>query len=92
MTTDVSTDGSTAGPTDGSDGPANPAADASPVDVRDLPDIVLRPALEFAVGIAAAGQKLRPQLAYPSALKPLLKLNRLDRNSLRIARRGRRGR
>ena len=33
----------------------------------------LRSAIEFAVAIAAEGQKLRPPLAYPAALKPFLR-------------------
>jgi predicted RNA-binding protein with PIN domain len=70
---------------------AEPAADAvrgaAPVDGSDIPDLALRSALEFAVGIAAAGQKLRPPLAYPAGLKSLLKFNHLDRTALRVARR-----
>ena len=43
----------------------------------DLPDRALRSALEFAVGIAAAGSRLRPPLPYPSGLKPYLRFQRL---------------
>lgn len=60
---------------------------AAPVDVAGVPDTALRSALEFAVGIAAAGQKLRPPLAIPSGFKPYLKFNRLDRASLHAVRR-----
>ena len=42
-----------------------------------LPDRALRSALEFAVGIAAAGQKLRPPLPAPAGLKPYLKFHTL---------------
>jgi len=61
-------------------------ADAT-LDVQALPDSALRGALEFAVGIAFAGQKLRPPLASPAGLRPFLKLNRLDRQSMRAVRR-----
>ena len=66
-----------------------PADDAkpTPVDVAGVPDTSLRSALEFAVGIAAAGQKLRPPLSFPSGLKPYLKFNRLDRAALHAVRR-----
>ncbi|MCU1387478.1 MAG: hypothetical protein JWL72_816, partial [Ilumatobacteraceae bacterium] len=68
-----------------------PAADVpvvgEQVDVRALPDTALRSALEFAVGIAAAGQKLRPPLVFPSALKAHLRLARLDRPALAAVRR-----
>lgn len=56
-------------------------------DVPGLADTALRSALEFAVGIAAAGQKIRPPLAYPPGLKAYLKFSRLDRTSLRAVRR-----
>lgn len=56
-------------------------------DVPGVPDPSLRSALEFAVGIAAAGQKIRPPLVYPLGLKPLLRSVRLDRPALAAARR-----
>ena len=68
------------------DAPA-PVVDAAPVDVAGIPDTALRSALEFAVGIAAAGQKLRPPLAFPAGFKPFLKFNRLDRAALHAVRR-----
>ena len=68
------------------DAPA-PAVDARPADVAGVPDTALRSALEFAVGIAAAGQKLRPPLTFPSGFKPYLKFNRLDRAALHAVRR-----
>ena len=37
----------------------------------------LRSALEFTVGLAAIGAKVRPPLAHPAGLKPFLKFNRL---------------
>lgn len=42
-----------------------------------LSDRALQSALEFAVGIAAAGSKLRPSLPFPSGLKPYLRFHRL---------------
>ncbi len=56
-------------------------------DVAAVPDPALRSALEFAVGIASEGQKLRPPLAFPAGLKPLFRMQRLDRPALRTARR-----
>ena len=50
-----------------------------------MPDIehrYLRSAIEFAVAIADAGQRLRPPLAYPSALKPFLKQPRIPASQL----------
>ena len=42
----------------------------------------LRSAIEFAVAIADAGQRLRPPLAYPAALKPFLKQRRVPAAAL----------
>lgn len=42
----------------------------------------LRAALEFAVGVADAGQRLRPPLAFPAELKPFLKQPRLPSSAL----------
>jgi hypothetical protein len=42
----------------------------------------LRPAIEFAVAIAAEGQKVRPPLEYPSALKPFLRQPRIPSAAL----------
>jgi hypothetical protein len=42
----------------------------------------LRSAIEFAVAIAAEGQKLKPPLAYPAALKPFLRSSRLPTATL----------
>ena len=65
-----------------------PAGDEpAEVDVNGVSDLSLRSALEFAVGIAAAGQKLRPPLVYPPGLKAYLRFSRLDRTSLRAVRR-----
>ena len=72
------------------DVPADAAAHTAeerPTDVAGVPDTSLRSALEFAVGIAAAGQKLRPPLAIPAGFKPYLKFNRLDRAALHAVRR-----
>jgi YacP-like NYN domain len=43
---------------------------------------LLRSAIEFAVVIAAEGQKLRPPLAYPAALKPFLRQHRVPTSAL----------
>lgn len=51
-------------------------------DVARLPASALRTALEFAVAIAAAGQKVRPPLVFPAGLKPFLKFQRLDNTAL----------
>ncbi|MFZ4812413.1 MAG: hypothetical protein ACOYL9_13825, partial [Ilumatobacteraceae bacterium] len=56
-------------------------------DADDIPDSLLRPALEFAVGIAAVGQRLRPPLPFPPELRPFLKLNRLPGKALAEVRR-----
>lgn len=47
-----------------------------------IPDRALRSALEFAVGIAAAGAKLRPPLPSPTGLKPFLRFRALPDASL----------
>jgi hypothetical protein len=47
-----------------------------------ISDAVLRSVLEFAVGIAAAGSKLRPPLPFPAGLRPYFKYHRLDRAGL----------
>ena len=58
-----------------------------PTDVPDLPVVALRLALEFAVAIAAAGQKLRPPMVFPAGLKPYLKFQKLDKTSMPPVRR-----
>jgi predicted RNA-binding protein with PIN domain len=47
-----------------------------------LPDKALQSALEFAVGIAAAGSRLRPSLPYPAGLKPFLRFHKLPPTAL----------
>src|SRR5918995_5286116 len=42
----------------------------------------LRPAIEFAVAIAAEGQKIKPPIAYPAALKPFLRQPRIPSSAL----------
>jgi len=49
---------------------------------HEIPDTALRSALEFAVGIAAAGSKLRPPLPFPSGLKSFVKFHRLPPKAL----------
>jgi hypothetical protein len=56
-------------------------------DGDEIPDRVIACALEFAVGIAAAGAKVRPPLAYPAELKPFLKFTKLPSKALRDVRR-----
>ena len=49
-----------------------------PVEVPvGVPDEALRPALELAVGVAAAGVKLRPPMPFPSGLKRFLRFHKL---------------
>lgn len=55
--------------------------------MEDLPDVALRSALEFAVGVAAAGQKVSPKLAVPAGLKPFLKTGTLPITALAKVRR-----
>jgi len=49
------------------------SADTAP----DVPDEALRPTLELAVGVAAAGAKLRPPLTFPNELKRFLRFHKL---------------
>ena len=62
-------------------------ATARVADVSGVPDVLLRSALELAVGIAAEGQKVRPPIVFPAGFKPYLKANRLDAAGLRAVRR-----
>ena len=48
----------------------------------EIPDRALQSALEFAVGVAAAGAKLRPPLDHPPGLKPYLKFHKLPAGAL----------
>jgi predicted RNA-binding protein with PIN domain len=48
----------------------------------DVPDQALRSALEFAVGIAAAGAKLRPPLSFPVELRRFLRFHKLPPTAL----------
>jgi predicted RNA-binding protein with PIN domain len=48
----------------------------------DVPDEALRSALEFAVGIAAAGAKLRPPLPFPTELRRFLRFHKLPPTAL----------
>ncbi|TPW14107.1 MAG: hypothetical protein FD127_1621 [Acidimicrobiaceae bacterium] len=47
-----------------------------------VPDHLIASALEFAVGIAAAGARLRPALAFPAELRPFLKFTKLPAKAL----------
>jgi predicted RNA-binding protein with PIN domain len=60
--------------------------DDSPSDDPAVPDAVLRSALEFAVGLAAAGRKIRPPLKSPSGLRPFLKAQAVPRQGLAVIR------
>jgi len=48
----------------------------------DVPDGALRQALEFAVGMAAAGAKVRPPLPFPAELKRFLRFHKLPPTAL----------
>jgi predicted RNA-binding protein with PIN domain len=52
-----------------------------------LGDELLRPALEFAVFVAAESQRARPPLRYPSGLKPYLRFQKLPTPALAVVRR-----
>ena len=56
--------------------------DAVSAESADVPDEALRSALEFAVGIAAAGAKLRPPLPIPGELKRFLRFHKLPTTAL----------
>jgi predicted RNA-binding protein with PIN domain len=71
-------------------------ADVSAVDVDQsdesfdpstIPDELLRPALELAFAVAVAGQRLRPPLPSPPALRPFLKFQKLPGSALPVVRR-----
>jgi len=67
-------------PQDGADGAHGADGEGGPE--VPLADRALRSALEFAVGIAAAGSKLRPPLPFPNGLKPYLRFHRLPPTAL----------
>jgi hypothetical protein len=52
----------------------------------EVPDRALQSALEFAIGIASVGSRLRPALPFPAGLKPFLKFHKLPPASLGAAR------
>lgn len=52
----------------------------------EIPDRALQSALEFAVLMAAAGQKTRPALPFPAGLKPFLKFHKLPPKALATVR------
>jgi predicted RNA-binding protein with PIN domain len=62
--------------------PADESLDVGDVPGRALSDKALQSALEFAIGIAAAGSKLRPPLPFPSGLKPYLRFHKLPPTAL----------
>lgn len=55
-------------------------------DGADIPDVALKSALEFAVLLAAAGQKTRPVLPSPAGLKPFLRFHKLPPKALATVR------
>jgi hypothetical protein len=57
------------------------------VDGREIPDRLIASALEFAVGIAAAGVKTKPPLPFPAELRPFLKFQKLTGKALSEVRR-----
>ncbi len=69
----------------GSDAGAPPDRTTSSAD--EVPDQLIALALEFAIGIAAAGAKLRAPLAFPSSLRPMLKFQKLPPAALTKVRR-----
>ncbi len=69
----------------GSDAGAPPDRTTSSAD--EVPDQLIALALEFAIGIAAAGSKLRAPLAFPSSLRPMLKFQKLPSAALTKVRR-----
>ncbi len=56
--------------------------DTAPV----VPDQLIADALDMAIGIAAAGAKLRPALPYPAQLRPLFRFQKLPAKALADAR------
>jgi predicted RNA-binding protein with PIN domain len=56
--------------------------DTSPV----VPDQLIADALDVAIGIAAAGAKLRPAMPYPAQLRPLFRFQKLPSKALADAR------
>ena len=62
--------------------PATSPSDGAAAPEMRLTDRALQSALEFAVGIAAAGSKLRPPLPFPPGLKPYLRFHRLPPTAL----------
>lgn len=67
------------------DGAIAGRADGSGVETA-IPDTALRSALEFAVGIAAAGAKLRPPLPSPAGLRRYLRFHALPDAALPVVR------
>lgn len=62
--------------------------DPSAADAADhVPDRVLFTALDFAVGIAAAGAQLRPPMPFPGGLRPFLRVQKLSPKSMTAVRR-----
>lgn len=57
--------------------PSETSPDVGGSSASRLSDRSVRSALEFAVGIAAVGSKLRPPLPFPAGLKPYLRFHRL---------------
>ncbi len=54
---------------------------------RPLEHRYLRSAIDFAVAVAAGGQKTRPPIPYPPALKPFLRMARVPTSALGTVRR-----
>ena len=74
----------TAHPDDGRPASGLPADSAAgePGDSARVPDGLIASALEFAVGIAAAGARLKPALPFPAELRPFLKFQKLPAKAL----------
>lgn len=62
-------------------------ARSAPIETLRIDPRVLRSAVEFAVAIADAGQRLRPPIAFPAELKPYLRSRRIPSAALGSLRR-----
>jgi hypothetical protein len=56
-------------------------------DAANVPDRLVFTALDFAVGIAAAGAQLRPPMPFPVALRPFLRVQKLTPKAMAAVRR-----
>lgn len=66
---------------------ADPGAADAAGDDHDVPDRLIVTALDFAVGIAAAGAQHRPPMPFPVGLRPFLRVQRLTPTAMTAVRR-----